>query len=173
MDTAQITALINTLDDGGLNTALEVRTVLAAFRDEVWKIGEIKMIKQDATFISANYDGTGLGLASMLGYALCNGNNGTDNYRRKTPVGYDPSTYVSGFHYETLGATFGEEKHTLIESELPVININGHTSVVGTTAGGGSGNQPWAPGTSDTIGGGQSHNNIQPSIVTVFIQRIA
>lgn len=173
MTNTQLDILIASIDTNGQNTASEVRAVLTAIKNESCKVGEVKQSFFSGAYLTANFNSTGLGINEMEGFALCNGQNGTYDMRRRTPVCYDPTTYVSGNNYSVVGNTFGEENHTLIEAELPVINIQGHIPVAGTTAGGGTGFQPYASGTADTIGGGQSHNNMQPSIVSVFYQRIA
>jgi len=173
MTIAQIDALIAAINDNGRNTALEVRTILTAIKNEAFPLNEIKMIFMTDLEITANFDSTGLGIGNSVGKAIANGLNGTENYSRKVPVGYDSTTYVSGFDYSQVSNTFGSENHTLTEAQLPIIQIMGHTNVAGETAGGGSGAQPYANGVADTIGGGLSHNNIQPSKVTLFIQRIS
>ena len=173
MQISQFQTLIDTIQDNGRNPALEVRTILTAIKNEVFKVNEIKMIFMTPLEITANFDNTGLGIGNSVGYARCNGLNGTQNYSRKVPVGYDSTIFVSGFDYSGVGNTFGEEKHTLTIPELPTNNKSVHTEVAGTTSGGGSGRQPWSPNTVNFGGSDVAHNNIQPSIVTLFIQRVS
>lgn len=172
MNKTQITALINTLEDNGLNTAAEVRTILNAFRDSVFMIGEIKEVKQSDAFIAANYDVTGLGILEMTGFAKSNGNNGTVDKRRRVSVGQDETPYVSGFDYSVLGNTFGEEKHQLTVPEMPSHHHSEVRNVAGSGAGG-SGTFDFGAADTSNTGGDQAHNNMQPSIVSLFIQRIA
>lgn len=89
----------------------------------------------------------------------------------KTTVAKDSGTF------KTLGASVGEEKHTLTVSEIPAhghvvedscdggVNVNPRNALSsfygGNKSGWGTGNPHFIKDT----GGGQSHNNIQPSIV--------
>ncbi len=174
MTLAQIDALIATLSDNARNPASKARLILTAIKNETCKLREIKMIPILTASIPDFFDGTGLGYGEYLGYALANGNNGTDNYTRRVPIGYDATTYVSGFNYSVVGQAFGEEKHTLTQTELPTNNRSVHTdSVTGATAGGGSGREPWNPDIVNYGGNDTPHNNVQPSKVTLFIQRIS
>jgi len=174
MEIAQFTALIGTIDDNGLNTALEVRTILEAIRDSTFVMHEVKVLNipsaDMATYLTANYDGTGLGIGNSVGFAICNGNNGTEDYRRRVPVGYDPTTYVSGNNYSLMGNAFGEENHVLTIPELPAHDHGGtkiETGLAGTDPGFAS------TDSENSVGGDEAHNNMQPSIVTLFIQRVS
>lgn len=103
--------------------------------------------------------------------------------------GYTPVPYKSGT-FGTLGGTLGAETHTLTEQQLPA--VAGHThdmshthDVLGYSSGSSdfglvyeNGRDSAIPNTANTqgasvsttgsgggFGGGQAHNNIQPSIV--------
>lgn len=163
--------LINSIEDNGNNTASEMRLVLNALKDEICKVGEIKTSIFTPTYLSDNFNSTGLGINEMDGFAICNGANGTVDLRKRVPVGYDPTANTSGFNYSILGNQFGEEKHTLSIDEMPAHNHSAWGETSGQTAGGGSGIEPVGSVTG-TTGGGQPHNNIQPSTVVIFYQRI-
>lgn len=143
---------------------------------------EIKYIRVPATeYITDNFDmaigaNQGLGKVEGLwnGWAVCNGNNGTDNLDGITLIGW-------GANYNTIGQFVGEAEHTLTIPELPVVSpINGSGIQKGGTFGGtggisladtGTGN--YAPGQFiQPFGGGQSHNNIQPSMVVLAIMKL-
>ena len=83
----------------------------------------------------------GLGSGNWLGWALCDGRNGTIDMRFRTPFGFDYNhpdddggrvvkTYAS-----VIDTPIGNEEHTLTEGELPShthsVNINGTTSANG------------------------------------------
>ena len=173
MTTAQIQALITAINDNGQNTALEVRTILTALQDEVIKIGEVKMLAISELDIANEFDNTGLGILKHIGFAIANGNNGTYDFTRKTPIGYDPTAFVSGFDYSVMGNSFGEENHTLTIPEMPRHSHSVPGTLAGGTTAGGSGTFGFGNATSSPVGGDGSHNNIQPSVVVLFIQRIA
>ena len=94
------------------------------------------------------------------------------NYGGRVPVGLDENDT----DFDTLGETLGEKRHTLTTQEMPKHkHFNGYKFNDGSgsswsyrvTYGVKEGN---TDGTSDgETGGGQAHNNIQPSIVANYI----
>lgn len=94
------------------------------------------------------------------------------NYGGKVPVGLDENDT----DFDTLGETLGEKRHILTTQEIPKHkHFNGYKFNDGSgsswsyrvTHGVKEGN---TDGTSDgETGGGQAHNNIQPSIVANYI----
>lgn len=90
--------------------------------------------------------------------------------RGKTLVGQDPND----FDFSVLGGNYGTKTHTLDTNELPQHNFTFQfgKEKVGTgnqnslSANGGSS----FTATSSTIGAGQSHNNVQPSNIVLFIE---
>jgi hypothetical protein len=142
---------------------------LPEFKDFItvghWLKGDTKEVVCDSTYLTANFDGSGLGRLERLGWAIMNGNNGTPNDHGKVVIAY-------GTAYSTLGATGGAETHTLTVPELPTNNKNVHSSVAGITAGGGSGPEPWAPSSVNFGGSNAPHNNMQPFVVRLRIMKI-
>ncbi|MDI9339777.1 MAG: hypothetical protein QM534_04335 [Sediminibacterium sp.] len=67
--------------------------------------------------IANNFDNTGMGIGSMVGWALCNGNNGTPDLMRRFVIGADgdPSD-PSGF---PMSSTGGQDSQTLSIINLP------------------------------------------------------
>ena len=144
---------------------------------------EIKQVRApNAAYISENFDMTigatqGIGKPTGLwaGWAICNGNNGTDNLDGQALIGY-------GANYATVGQFLGEKNTTLIESQLPVINKSVTLPTSGADNGGGSGVYLIATDLESTgnkvysnalsFGGGLSHNNMQPSMVILTIMKI-
>jgi len=58
-----------------------------------------------------NFDDTGLGINTLLGWALCNGNNGTPNLSDKFVMGTTSSS--------SLGGTGGTNSYSLTTAQLP------------------------------------------------------
>lgn len=141
---------------------------------------ELKCLRSPKSqYITDNFDMTvgasqGLGKNLWLGWAICNGNNGTDNLDGQVLMGY-------GANHVTVGEFLGSATHTLTEAQLPTISpING-TSFKKSSGGGGvtgltiadKGTGNYSPGELiKPFGGGQSHPIIQPSMVVLIIMKI-
>lgn len=140
---------------------------------------EVKFIRApNNQYIADNFDmlagpNQGLGKEEGLwnGWAICNGNNGTDNYDGQTLIGYGPN-------YPVVGNALGEKNHVLSLSEIPshshtINNIKGYNNSFGTNGfydrsqGASS-----AAIVSDNAGGGLAHNNMQPSVVILMIMKL-
>lgn len=92
------------------------------------------------------------------------------NLKGKIPVGKDSNDTA----FDTLGETGGEKTHTLTVQEMPShnhklpINVGGSSSIeVLDYLGGSTTGQYYVD--SQTTGGGQAHNNLQPYIVQNYI----
>lgn len=179
MTTSQVQTLIDNIQDAGENTASEVRAILNALKNESCKLYEVKEIDVNLTttptYLTENFDVTGLGINDMEGFAICNGGNGTRDRKGKTAIGYDPT------NYPTPGATGGVKQVSLAAANIPELDIT--VPVCNAGGGGGAYTKILASdsGTDDT----KTYNDVtgnatptpvsimQPYIVTLFIQRIA
>lgn len=167
MNRTELQTLIETIQDGVPNTAETVRGVLTAIADGI--SGTIKIIEVATSYIAANFDPTGLGTNLELGYAICNGNNGTRDWRGRVPMQYSTT-------YPTLGATGGEATHVLTTNEIPSLNVpftgsnadNGDPGTYIITAS----TQSNGAKSITATGGGQAHNNMQPYIVTLILMKL-
>lgn len=169
MTRSQYQTLINTLADNQPNTAATVRGILEALADGATFTNELKVIDTTNAYIAANFDGTGLGMNEMLGYAICNGQNGTRDWGGRVPLGYSASLYP------TLGATGGTTQETLTIDQIPshshtvasyagaLTNASRISSQVTTGIGGAQ---------TSSQGGGQPHNNMQPYRVALIVMKL-
>jgi hypothetical protein len=149
---------------------------------EVWLVGDIKEVDCTAEYIADNFDSTGLGINERIGWAICNGQNGTKNRGGRVGIGYstvtdDPLDNVWENTYNNIGATGGEKEHTLTINEIPehdhTVRKNGFlnkgggdgTNVIGSEIGSNQLKTGFA-------GGGEAHENRMPFIVSLFIQKI-
>lgn len=122
---------------------------------------------------------TGIGRANTnwFGWVICDGRNGSLNWKGRTPVAQD----LNDPELSVLGTLGGEKKHLLTVPELPKFkptfsmaiflerfNRSGTNQRYYTNAGV---NQ----GTLDIneIGGDIPHNNMQPYLVTLFVKKIS
>lgn len=166
---SEIQTQIETIATGVANTALKIRNVLAILANGTAQTGDVKEIDVSNAYLLANFDPTGLGINERLGWAICNGNNGTRNRGGRVAIQYNTT-------YPTLGATGGEASHVLTTNEIPSLNVpftgssadNGDPGTYIITAA----NQSNGAKNITATGGGQSHNNMQPYIVTVFIMKL-
>ena len=142
-------------------------------------------------------EGLGLSTGERYGWAICNGKNGTINKMGRVAIGYDPANYpittagsnVGGAKDVTLSAAqIAAHNHEYVDAYFAEVNGSKPAGNVGgsgdsdgdngfyyrTRTGLGSATLPPTgslPLTSNNVGG-QAHNNMQPYVVTLFIQRI-
>lgn len=182
---AQLTALKNGRTTGTANRIAAERDLWAALINETCKLYEVKEIDVNLTlhptYITDNFDITGLGIGDMEGFAICNGDNGTRDRTGRAGVGY-------GTGYTDIGLQFGSANSVLplhTHKTTTKINPSGEYSptLKYTTAYRPSGGDvqyglqgtATVPDAGDTTEEGVSGvgKNIPPSIITLMIQRIA
>jgi len=170
MTYSEIQELIDTnLASGNKIPAVKHREVEHALLDYIQanlsQSGDIKRIKCDITYLNENFEVDGLGKNLRLGWAICNGNNGTDNLAGRVGVGY-------GSGYSILGGIGGSKDAVLVE--------HSHTLKYGLT---GTGTKyPENPYISDILGGSMestntvgvsgTDKNMQPYIIQLYIMKL-
>lgn len=124
------------------------------------------------------FDATGLGITpgAMAGWAICNGNNGTRDYRDRMPLG--AGSIVAD------GGIGGSQTHTLAAGNIPQVSGTANNSVAGVqgSPGGNGGNMQAGSSASianvnGTVTVGNSSptpvNHMPPYIGVVWVKRIA
>lgn len=161
---SDIQTQIETIATGVPNTALKIRNVLSILADGTAQTGDIKEIDVSTAYIAANFDGTGLGTNERLGWAICNGNNGTRNRQGRVALQYDPT------NYPTLGAIGGSKDAVLVAHNHQIAtspNDNlGYVTAKSSSATGGT------PINTSTAGESGVGKNMQPYIVTLIIMKL-
>lgn len=167
--------LINTLADNQPNTAATVRGIFEALADGATFTNEIKELDVSTAYITANFDGTGLGINEMVGYAICNGNNGTRNRSGRVSIAYDASLYP------TLGATGGSNNVSLVKNNIPVLD----STLPVSNSDNGGGTKVYVMATDQDPSGTKTYANSvnvgttnapvdirQPYLVTLFVMKL-
>lgn len=154
---------IDAIATGVPNTALKVRTVLNTLANGVAQTGDIKEIDVPTAYIAANFDPTGLGTNQRLGWAICNGNNGTRNRSGRVAIQYSTT-------YPTLGAVGGS-------ADAVVVSHNHLGNGFGAPGSGTSGLETnnflyGQLSATSTVGESGTGKNMQPYIVTLIIQKL-
>jgi hypothetical protein len=176
--------------------AIENALVDAIFTDKS-QIGDIKEIACNQQYIddnfepsSSQFEGRALPGSDRVGWAICNGKNGTVDKGGNVSVGYSPSKGYTLTGPGVNNGLPGTKTHTLSVTEMPIhhhrpFQYNANTSFYQTRSSGyelggvgsagnfsDSGGHFSRSSRTDDTGGGLAHNNMQPYIVTLFIQRI-
>ncbi|KAA2244561.1 hypothetical protein F0L74_00875 [Chitinophaga agrisoli] len=110
---------------GTLTGMKSIIDAMNAQLSRIWKRGDVIEVDCDAAYMQANFDNTGLGINERAGWAICNGNNGTQNRGGRFAVGYD----ASKADYNKTGVVGGQEFVSLSVGQLPPHMHTGATQV--------------------------------------------
>lgn len=151
--------------------ALKHREVEHALLDyiqsNIAQSGDIKRVKCDLTYLEANFESDGLGKNLRLGWAICNGNNGTDNLAGRVGVGY-------GLGYSVLGQTGGSKDAVVVAHThtFPKTLVGKGSGGIGDFASLAS-NIPYSDNTVTNESGVSGTNmNMQPYIINLYIMKL-
>jgi hypothetical protein len=113
-----------------LNTELAANTAaITVIQDTYWQTGDIKEIDVTEAYITANFNSTGLGINNRVGWAICNGNNGTVNRLGKFPV----QRNTGDSNFAAMGNTGGAETVTLTQNNIPPLETTDQFASTGGT----------------------------------------
>ena len=144
----------------------EVEIALLNFiQSNLSQSGDIKVIKADATYLANNFEVDGLGKNLRAGWAICNGNNGTDNLQGRVPIHYSADF--------PLGTVGGSKDAVVVEHShgLPVegggnLNIQSIVTNANNDEGYSETNR------TTTVGVSGKNKNMQPYLATVYIMKL-
>jgi hypothetical protein len=196
-----LSSINNKLSTGTLITADRHRQVekdILDFVESQWLIGDIKKIDCTDDYIAANFVGgsgptEGLGINEREGWAICNGKNGTRNRTGRVSVAVGWGVPPIGGTTDTLApSSVGSSINTPVTggSKDAILVKHNHTfspsatrrsQEIGTNGDGTHEcTQDFILATGDAlnsngavIGVSGTNKNMQPYIVTLFIQKIS
>jgi|AntDeeMinimDraft_6_1070357.scaffolds.fasta_scaffold01182_2 hypothetical protein len=132
-------------------------------------LNQVIMLQVPTSFISSNFELSGLGVGAFTKYAICNGNNGTEDFGGRTPIGFDPVSYPNlGFKLGSKDAVVVAHSHNYTQYELDQ-EVSSSGSGVRSLQ---KNNQQVGSFTTSTVGISGVDKNMQPSIVVLFIKKI-
>jgi hypothetical protein len=126
---------------------------------------EVRDLWVNQAYIDTNFDGTGLGILLMDGWAICNGQNGTPPMDGLVSIGYGNNYGVIGAFGGSKDAVVVEHTHTFIGSED---NTPEPGSYICTNDDGSTGVQS----SLSTTGVSGTNKNMQPYIVLLKIMKL-
>ena len=144
----------------------EVEIALLNFiQSNLSQSGDIKVIKADATYITNNFEPNGLGKNLRTGWAMCNGNNGTDNLQGRVPIHYSKDF--------PLGTVGGYKDAVVVEHShgLP-IESGGNLNIQSIVSNANSDESYSETNRTTTVGVSGKNRNMQPYLATVYIMKL-
>ena len=157
----------------------EVETSILDFAKNQWRIGDIKEVDCTDNYINLNFETSGPNIGKgkvggdREGWAICDGNDGRLNLTGRVCIAYGTNPPVGINSFPTVGDTGGSKDAVVVDhthtfdTRTETLNLDDDnnstsniTDVARTTGGASNG----VPGTD---------KNMQPYIVTLFIQKIS
>lgn len=150
-----------------------IQQLLDFLRPLVGKL-QFEVVRMSVTtqYITDNFDVTGLGINLCLGFAICNGNNGTENLDGRSGIGY-------GTNYNFVGLTGGNADSVVVSHThtAKMSNVTGADTDRFTAQNGGSGGGATAANGSGIINTGTTgesgvNKNYHPYIVQLYMMKL-
>lgn len=127
---------------------------------------DIKEIDCDLAYLTANFEVNGLGKNLRLGWAICNGNNGTKDRSGRVSVGY-------GTGYSALGGLGGSKDAVIVEHSHGLSNVKRFNNIGPNIGLYDRSNGAAASGlATDSVGVSGTDKNMQPYIITLYIMKL-
>lgn len=134
---------------------------------------EVKDLFVNQAYIDNNFDETGLGTNLMLGYAICNGNNGTPPMAGLVSIGYGGGYNVIGGFGGSKDAVVVSHTHTVSPTESPTYGANGAVRATwGASAGDTGAAGTTTPLTTSSSGVSGANKNMQPYIILLKVMKL-
>jgi len=127
--------------------------------------GDIKRIKCDLAYYTANFETNGLGKNLRLGWAQCNGNNGTDDLTGRVGIGY-------GLGYSTFSQTGGSKDAVVVEHSHNIRRNNNDAGGAGSQYTLDNSGSSVVYSTTESTGVAGTDKNLQPYIVHLYIMKL-
>jgi hypothetical protein len=124
---------------------------------------EEKTLHVNQTYIDENFDNTGLGINLMVGWAICNGQNGTPPMDGLVNIGY-------GTNYNVINA-YGGSKDAVVVSHSHNVVVSGGGAGDGFATFN-DGNGTGKSYTTQTTGVSGTNRNMQPYKVSLKIMKL-
>lgn len=126
---------------------------------------EVRDLWVNQAYIDTNFDGTGLGILIMDGYAICNGLNGTPNLDGLVSIGY-------GVNYPVIQAVGGSKNAVVIEHTHTFEGSEDNTPKPGTMICTNSVGSTGIQTSLSTVGTSGLNKNMQPYMVLLKIMKL-
>lgn len=126
---------------------------------------EVRDLWVNQAYIDTNFDGTGLGILIMDGWAICNGLNGTPNLDGLVSIGY-------GTNYPVIKAVGGSKNAVVVEHTHTFEGSEGNTPVPGTLICTNNVSSTGIQTSLSTVGVSGLNKNMQPYMVLLKIIKL-
>jgi hypothetical protein len=139
--------------------------LLDYIQQNIAQSGDIKRVKCDVDYLNANFNVDGLGKNLRLGWAICNGNNGTDNLAGRVGVGY-------GLGYSALGGLGGSKDAIVVSHSHSMTYGSSGVNTAVQVSRDADGNTIIGTTNTNETGVSGVDKNMQPYIINLYIMKL-
>jgi len=157
----------------GLLKSGTIQQLLDLLRPLVGKLQyEVVRMGVTAQYIIDNFDATGLGTNLCLGFAICNGNNGTENLDGRSGIGYGANYNFVGLQVGSADSVVVSHSHTASISNVSGANVNKFVAQNGGSGGGATSFSGSGTIYVDETGETGANKNYHPFIVQLYMMKL-